>query len=463
MAASFIENVSRLLRSPAFKFFLVCGLILLLAIPLALVWFLVTEREGRFTTVKAELSGLFGGEQQLIGPLLIVPYTVRVLRWQLDKQVEDTEQRHAVFLPDDFAVNGDTKSEIRRRSIYDVTLYTARIKLSGRFPAPDMRLVDPEAISVRWRDSFLSLLISDVSGLKESASVTLSGTGTIPFEPSNGLPDNRAPGLNVRLFPVDTATDQPPPAFTFESDLAFNGSSALTISPVGRETRISLTSDWPHPSFTGAFLPETREIRGDGFTANWRIPHLARSVPQAWRVGPRETASIHAQLWQTLSGVNFYVPIDYYDLVNRAAKYGLMFLAVAFFGVFVLELKSAKQVHAVQYVFVGVGMILFYVLLLSFAEHIGFATAYLAAAIATGGMLSLYVGMALRSVARGFIMLSVFLILFGLLYLILRLQDYAMLAGAVAGFVMLTITMFATLRVNWSGETAASSGMQQAE
>ena len=157
-------------------------------------------------------------------------------------------------------------------------------------------------------------------------------------------------------------------------------------------------------------------------------------------------------------GCNFYVPIDYYDLVNRAAKYGLMFLAVAFFGVFVLELTSGKRVHAVQYVFVGVAMILFYVLLLSFAEHIGFATAYLAASIATGGMLSLYVGMALRSAARGFIMLSVFLILFGLLYLILRLQDYAMLAGAVAGFVMLTVTMFATLRVNWSGETAAPSG-----
>jgi inner membrane protein len=288
----------------------------------------------------------------------------------------------------------------------------------------------------------------------------LDGGRTIPFEPSSGLANNSASGLNVRLFPVDTATDQPPAAFTFESDLIFNGSSSLTFAPIGRETRIALTADWPHPSFTGAFLPETRDIRSDGFAASWRIPHLARNVPQAWRVGPTETANVHMRLWPSLSGVNYYVPIDYYDLVNRAAKYGLMFLAVAFFGVFVLELTSGKRVHAVQYVFVGMGMILFYVLLLSFAEHIGFASAYLAASIATGGMLSLYVGMALRSAARGFIMLSVFLILFGLLYLILRLEDYALLAGAVAGFVMLTITMFATLRVNWSGETAATSGMQ---
>ncbi len=458
MATGLIESVGRLTRTPAFKFFLIGGLILLLTIPLALIWFLVSEREERARGVKAEVAQLFGAEQQLVGPLLIVPYSVRLARTQNDKQIEDIEQRHAIFLPDDFAVDGNTKSEIRRRGIYDVTLYKAQVKFTGRFAAPDIRLVDPDATAVRWRDSFLSLVMTDVSGLKETAALTLDGSRKIPFEPSTGLPNNITSGLNARLFPVESANDQPPAAFTFESELVFNGSSTLTFAPVGRETRISLASDWPHPSFTGSFLPDTRDLRSDGFAANWRIPHLARSVPQAWRVGPMETANVHMRLWPALSGVNFYVPIDYYDLVNRAAKYGLMFLAVAFFGVFVLELTSAKRVHAVQYVFVGVAMILFYVLLLSFAEHTGFATAYLAASIATGGMLSLYVGMSLRSAARGFIMLSVFLILFGLLYLILRLQDYAMLAGAVAGFVMLTITMFATLRVNWSGETAAPSG-----
>lgn len=456
MAMSIAESISSLTRTPAFKFFLICGLILLLTIPLALIWFLVSEREERARGVKTEVAQLFGAEQQLVGPLLIVPYSVRVSRTQNDKQIEDVEQRYAIFLPDDFAADASTKSEVRRRGIYDVTLYTARVKLSGRFAAPDMRLVDPEATTVRWRDSFLSLVMTDVSGLKESAALTLDGSRKISFEPSTGLPNNTMAGLNARLFPVESASDQPPAAFTFESDLVFNGSSTLTFAPVGRETRISLASDWPYPSFTGSFLPDARDLRSDGFAANWRIPHLARNVPQAWRIGPLEGANVHSRLWSSLSGVNFYIPIDYYDLVNRAAKYGLMFLAVAFFAVFVLELTSGKRVHAVQYVFVGLAMILFYVLLLSFAEHIGFATAYLAASGATGLMLSLYVGMSLRSAARGLIMLSVFLILFGLLYLILRLQDYAMLAGAIAGFVMLTITMFATLRVNWSGETAAS-------
>ena len=282
MATGLVDSISRLTRTPAFKFFLIGGLILLLTIPLALIWFLVSEREGRFREVKAELAQAFGGEQQIFGPLLIVPYTVRVVRGQYDKQIEDTETRYAVFLPDDFVVNGDTKSEIRRRSIYDVTLYTARVKLSGRFPAPDMRLVDPDATAVRWRDSFLSLAMTDVSGLKETAELVLDGSRRIPLEPSTGLPNNPMSGFNARLLPVDTGTDQPPAAFTFESELVFNGSSTLTFAPIGRETRISLTADWPHPSFTGAFLPETRDIRSDGFAASWRIPHLARNVPQAW-------------------------------------------------------------------------------------------------------------------------------------------------------------------------------------
>jgi inner membrane protein len=158
--------------------------------------------------------------------------------------------------------------------------------------------------------------------------------------------------------------------------------------------------------------------------------------------------------------VSFFVPVDYYALVNRAAKYSLMFLSVAFLAVLVLELTSGHRIHAVQYVFVGLAMILFYVLLLSLSEHIGFTLAYVLASAATGGMLSIYTGKAMQSAARGYIMLFIFLILYGLLYLILRLEDFALLAGAVAGFIMLTVTMFATLRINWSGEATSPAGQR---
>ncbi|MBX2804948.1 MAG: cell envelope integrity protein CreD [Hyphomicrobiales bacterium] len=460
MAASFAESFSRLTRSPGFKFFLVVLLIFILTIPLALVWFVVSERESRSETVKNELAGLFGDAQQVIGPLLIVPYTVQLKRIQDGKEIEETHERYATFLPDEFQAEGEAQSEIRRRSIYEVTLYSARLNLSGRFPAPDIRLIEPDPANVRWRDAILSIGLSDVSGLKEAASLRIDGGRSIAFEPSIGLPNGHTSGLHVRLFPVGANIDEPASAFSFETELVFNGSSSLTIAPIGRNSQLALQSDWPHPSFTGAFLPDTREISAEGFSANWRVPHLARSIPQTWRTDAQQAANIHGTLYPVLSGVSFFVPVDYYALVNRAAKYALMFLSVAFLAVLVLELTSGHRIHAVQYVFVGLAMILFYVLLLSLSEHVGFTLAYLIASGATGGMLSLYTGKAMQSDARGFIMFFVFLILYGLLYLILRLEDFALLAGAVAGFIMLTITMFATLRINWSGEAANPAGQQ---
>ena len=143
---------------------------------------------------------------------------------------------------------------------------------------------------------------------------------------------------------------------------------------------------------------------------------------------------------------------SHYSLVERALKYGFLFVAAAFGGVFVLELQSVRRVHPIQYIFAGLAMVIFYVLLLSFSEHIGFAASYLAASVATGGMIALYVGMALSSLRRGLTMLGIFAVLYSLLYMILQLEDYALLAGSIAAFVLLTATMFATLRVNWSGE-----------
>jgi inner membrane protein len=238
--------------------------------------------------------------------------------------------------------------------------------------------------------------------------------------------------------------------FSFQFGLTLNGSSELMFAPVARDTIVGLSSDWPDPSFTGAFLPTDRVINPAMFSARWQVPHLARSIPQAWTLADQGLERLGTYKF----GVRFFMPVDFYQLVTRAAKYAMMFLATAFMAVFVLELRSAREVHPVQYLFVGLSMVFFYVLLLSFAEQIGFLWAYLIAAIATGGLISLYVARVQASLAKGLIMLLVFVGLYGLLYLILRLEDYALLAGAIAGFVMLAVVMFATLQVNWSGASA---------
>jgi inner membrane protein len=450
MPSTFTESLTRFTRSPGFKFFLILLLVLILMIPLGLIWFLVSERETRANAVKQEVAELWGRDQHISGPYLIVPYSVKVVIAQGERQVEQLQERRAIFLPETLKIDGDARAEIRHRAIYDVTVYGSKLKLEGRFGSPDITLADADIAAVRWRDAVLAVGISDVSGLTEGATLSV-GTRQIPFEPSIGLPvGSGIEGIHARIAATETA-DQAPAAFGFSLALSLNGSSTLDFAPVGRETSVQLTSNWPHPSFSGAFLPESREIRADGFTASWRVPHLARSVPQVWSLSMLSPQYGLSQFGPYQFGVQFYVPIDYYDLVNRAAKYGIMFLAAAFIAVFVLELTSGKRVHPVQYVLVGLAMILFYALLLSLAEHIGFPLAYLIASAATSGMLSLYVGYALESAAKGLIMLCVFLILYALLYLILRLEDYALLAGAVAGFVMLTVAMFATVRVDWSG------------
>jgi inner membrane protein len=443
-----IDAISNVLRSPAFKFCLIGMLVILLLVPQFLVMALVDERMGRANDVKNEVSRYWGGQQSIAGPFLIVPYTVRQETLQGDQRIEQIVERRAVFLPEELSIKGSSQTEVLHRSIFDVNVYTANSVLEGRFLTPDMADVEPNTVAIRWKDAILSLSISGVAGLKDAALLEINGTGKVPFAPSTGLPQATANGIHAKLAAIADVqdADKPTKPFTFRIPLNFTGSTSLMFAPAARETKVALSSDWPHPSFSGAFLPADRTVTANGFEAAWTVPHLARSVPNAWSAidGGFERMSAYQ------FGVNFYSPVDFYDLVSRAVKYGILFLALSFMGVFVLELFAPHRLHAVQYLFVGIAMIFFYVLLLSLSEHIGFGWAYAASSLATGGMLALYIGRALKSVTSSLLMLGLLLIVYGLLYLILRLEDYALLAGALLGFVALTTIMFATLNVNWS-------------
>jgi len=454
----------RLVTSPGFKFFLICGLIVLLGIPMLIVWGLVSEREQRAEGVRQSVASEWGRAQYIDGPLLVVPYLVKRVSMEGEMRIEELVERRAVFLPKALKIGGNTTTKVLHRSIYDVAVYTAQLEFSGSFAAPDIAEVVANAHDVRWRDAVIAVALSDVSGLKSGAAFTIDGGEQLSFEPSIGVPAMQGGGIHVRLghatrlFPsTEGAGANTLPAglngFDFKFALTFNGSSELTFAPVAQETTVDMTSDWRDPSFVGAFLPNERSLKADGFSADWQIPHLARSIPQSWSLADQQFERMAPYAF----GVRFIVPVDFYQLVSRAAKYAMMFLATAFMAVFVLEISAARQVHPVQYLFVGLTMIFFYVLLLSLAEHIGFLSAYLIAATATGGLLSLYVAKVQASLGKGLIMAGVFALLYGLLYLILQLEDYALLAGAIAGFVMLAVVMFATLKVDWSGQRREAS------
>src|SRR5262245_8899358 len=345
-----IGALRRTLRSPAFKFFLVCFLVLLLLIPLALVSALVREREIRAQAVRGEIGQLWGPEQQVLGPFLIVPYTVLLQTMQGDKRTEQLQERRAVFTPEALDVAGRAEAKPLYRSIFEVPVYAARLALSGRFAVPSIGEVAAEVVSVRWRDATFVLALSGVAGLKEAAVLKIAGGADIPFAPSIGVPGGNLNGIHAKLGgAVLPDPEQPPRAFAFTVDLTFNGSVSLSVAPVARETRVSLASDWPHPSFFGAFLPDDRRVAASGFTAAWKVPHLARSVPEAWSLSDAGLQRLQPFAF----GVRMIAPVDFYGLVTRAVKYGIQFLVLAFMAVLCLELMSERRVHAVQYLFTG--------------------------------------------------------------------------------------------------------------
>jgi inner membrane protein len=455
-----VAAVGQFFKSPAFKFFMIGGLILVLLIPLFLVAVLIGERMQRAEGVRQEVAAEWGGAQTINGPVLVVPYTVRRAITQGDKTIEEIIERRAVFLPQRLDIDGRAATKVLHRSIYDVAVYSGVLDFTGSFTAPDIADVAADVQSVRWRDAVLALAVSDVSGLKSAALLTVDGKAKVDFEPSLGIPGARGNGIHVRLSGVPVLFGGAPGtaptslgAFTFNFQLSLNGSYQLAFAPVAQETTVKLQSDWPDPSFTGAFLPTDRSIEKDAFSARWQVPHLARSVPQAWSLADQDLE----QLTSYAFGVRFFMPVDFYQLVSRAAKYAVMFIAMAFMAVFLLELRSSREVHPVQYFFVGISIIFFYVLLLSLAEQIGFLGAYVIAAGATGTLLSVYVGRVQHSLAKGLAMGAMFFVLYGLLYMILQLEDYALLAGAAVGFAMLVVVMFSTLGVNWSGRKPATA------
>src|SRR5262245_40776255 len=194
-----LEVLGRTLRSPAFKFFLILFLILLLVVPLFLVYGLIWERESRARTVRHEVGQLWGPEQRILGPFLVIPYTVRIETVQGDKRIEQTQERRAVFTPEALEVTGRADAKTLRRSIFEVPVYAAQLKLSGRFGAPRIGDVAAEVVAVRWRDAVFVLGLSGVSGLKEAAALKIAGAAEIPFAPSIGIPSTHLSGIHAKL------------------------------------------------------------------------------------------------------------------------------------------------------------------------------------------------------------------------------------------------------------------------
>jgi len=434
-----LEQIATWVRSPIARAAVIGVLILLLLIPLAMVGMLVEEREATRFAVEREVAEKWGSEQSLVGPILSVPYRYRS---QGPNGQILTHVGHTRFLPLTLDIAGDVRPEIRYRGIYEVALYEVALRWTGEFERPDPGIwkIPPE--DVLWDEAVLVVGIPDLRGIKRAV-VARWGDEALTFEPGPGAVVLCASGIHARVPRLEGGAPGERMPFSFELDL--NGSRELLFSPLGKETRLSLSSTWPSPSFTGKFLPDSREVRPDGFTAEWNISYLTRPFPQEWKDN-EVTADL---LGQWMGGVTLFQPVDSYTKTGRTTKYGVLFLFMTFAVYFLSEILGRLRIHPFQYLLVGFALCLFYLLLLSLSEHLGFGKAYLLASAGTVGLIAAYSGSVLGSFGRAAAIGAGLSGLYAYLYVLLQLEDYALLLGSLGLFALLAAAMALTRRVDW--------------
>jgi inner membrane protein len=427
------STTRRMGRSVTVKLVVVCGLILALLLPVSMVRGLIRERERRQESVVDEINAKWGRTQTVSGPVLSIPYRHTI---ENAKGKKSTVTRYIHLLPDALRLQGDVSPQVRYRGIYRAVLYRTHLVIEGRFPHPS---VDPARIpegDILWDAAFVALGITDMRGIRESITGSFGGQD-LSLEPGVETADVLAAGVSapVALKGGTTSYD-----FRFAIDL--NGSQKLLFTPVGRTTSVTLRSSWPDPSFTGAFLPVERTIAPEGFTARWNVLHLNRNYPQRW------TGSRH-NLSKSAFGVQLFSPVDVYQKCTRTAKYALLFIVVAFMAFFLTEVVHRLRVHPVQYLLIGLAIVIFYTLLLSASEHTRFGIAYLIASTGVLGLVTAYAKTIVKSASVTAMMAGMLAALYGYLYILLQLEDYALLMGSIGLFVILALVMYMTRKIEW--------------
>ena len=418
-------------NSLGLRLIIIGGLSLLLFPPSLFIQELISEREQRRDSVISEISEKWGNEQVVAGPILSIPYHY----YLADSQTSDPITRYVHFLPETLAVTGYIKPEVRYRSIYEAVLYNSKLTISGRFAEPEVATLGIPAEDLQLDEAFVSIGISDMTGIRRAIDITWNGA---QYSAEPGIPskDVLNSGVSASTL-INEGADN-----TFSFDLNLNGSKGLSFSPVGETTTVAIESDWANPSFKGSFLPTNRDMGADGFYSEWNILHLNRNFPQQWKGKNDEVLTSYF-------GVELLLPVDGYHKTMRTAKYAIMFIGLTFLTFFMIELLSAKSIHPVQYLLIGFALLIFYTLLLSLSEYISFGWAYLSAAVAIVGLITGYSFLMIADRAKTAIVSCILIALYSYLYVLLQLQDFALLLGSVGLFVVLSSVMFLTRNIDW--------------
>lgn len=467
-------------RSLGLKFLLVCAMAVLMSLPAFFVFALIYDRTNRANAVISEVGQTFGGEQTFVGPVLIAPY--RAVKPAPPPQPgEQIAGRPTTIIEDGwyvvFAENGRANvaadTDVRSRGdLFKVRTYTANVTFLAAFDLRGEPTNAPRNAAIDWSRATLLIGVADPRGARGAPEVAVEGRPAIPLEPGSAY-------ANVLNGYVDTASydpDVPRPVvngngqiqwlsapvgdlarpdqrFSLTSQLSITGVESIGVVAFAKNTEIQMAGDWGNVGYAGNYprLSEPDAPQGanaNAFEARWSIPYVARNVTEAG------VASDLGALMTSTVRVRLIDPTNPYQAVTRSLKYALLFVGVVFLAYFLFEATSDQRVHPAQYILVGLAQIIFYLLLLAISERIGFNSAFLIAAAATVALISFYLGAVFRSRAKGITALAVFTALYALIYVLMSLEDYALLVGSVAAFLAIAAAMYATRNLDWYGVAA---------
>ncbi|EGR1562353.1 cell envelope integrity protein CreD [Vibrio alginolyticus] len=417
------------------KFAFVLFLFVLLQIPFSMVTGLISERSYRQDEVRNDIARSSSGEQRIIGPFIMVNYTETSYR---DDKVQIKERRK-FLLPSTFDMSANLDSFEKYRGIYRARLYKAQVALKGTFDADDLAALQGLDIE----NMSLVVGIEDSRGLIRLDDMTMA-SADIEVVPGTGL--NQLPqGFHSALTLTDLNIEQP---LAFDLNFLLQGMGQLQVTPIGSQTTVELSSAWAHPSFIGDYLPVSSEVSEDGFNAQWASNNFSTNIAQLFQSCLSSNHACH-ELEQRQMGVDLIDPVDHYLKSHRAVNYSLLVITLVFASFFLLELFQARPVHPVQYGFIGLALALFYLLLISMSEHLGFNWAYVVSAVASTGLLSVYVSGMLSNTKHGAIFGVCLLTLYGLLFGLLQAESYALVMGTLLCFAILSFTMVITRNIDW--------------
>ena len=449
-------------RSPGVKLVLVGIVGFLLIIPLAMVYLLVADRQHQARIAQESVTAAWAGPQTVSGPLLVVPYlTTRDTTEVVDgKNVTRRSQvRELLYIsPSSQSLETDINPEVRSRGIiHKSVVYDAQIKGKARFVMPeDLERLGVQADQLQLKDAVLQLPISDPRGLQTDAKLSLAGDALV-LKPGLG---NSQEGTGVHAF-VDWSEGEP---IALDFAYGLRGSSAFSMMPRGEETNFAVTSSWPHPSFAGGFLPSDadKQVDANGFKAKWSISNLAlgQSLVSKSAPGlPLASSDNHADYatrevvdpaGTEIATIRLIEPVDLYKRVERSIKYGFLFIGFTFLAFLMFDIVAGARVATAEYLLTGAGLILFFVMLLAFAELIGFALAYIVASGAIIGLLTSYSAAVLGGWRRAGFIAALLAGLYAVLYVLLNLEAWSLVIGSLMLFVALAGVMYATRKIEWS-------------